>query len=185
MSCSISTSSGSTASGSIVTSRNSRSPVTFTVTMPPPALASTTSFFSCSWAFIISACICWTCFIIWFMFGCLGMRPRLPAGLGLVEDFLRPELVLEAFEQLFLGEDRRRLRRQLAQVVAHVEGSARKRAHRAAHELRVALDLLLREAGVRLEADDEPRAVERRGPRLPEEGAHHLVLLADLVDDRG
>src|SRR2546423_5963366 len=122
--------------------------------MPPPAVASTTSSFSCSWAFIISACICWTCFIIWFMFGCLGMGPRLPAGLGVVEDFLRPELVLEAFEELFLGEDHRRLRRQLAQVVPDVESSARERPHRAAHELGVALDLLLREAGVRLEADE-------------------------------
>jgi hypothetical protein len=28
---------------------------------------------SCSWAFIMSACIFWTCCIIWFMFGCLGM----------------------------------------------------------------------------------------------------------------
>src|SRR2546423_5821074 len=107
--------------------------------MPPPALASTTSSFSCSWAFIISACICWTCFIIWFMFGCLGMGPRLPAGLGLVEDFLRPELVLEAFEELFLGEDRRPLGRQLAQVVADVEGGARESAYGAAHELGVAL----------------------------------------------
>ncbi len=60
----MSTSSGSTASGSIFTSVSSRSPVTFTVTIPPPALASTTSFLSCSWAFTISACICWTCFII-------------------------------------------------------------------------------------------------------------------------
>ena len=69
MSWSSSTSSGSTASGSILSSFSSSSPDTFTVTMPPPALASTTSFFSCSWALAISACICWTCFIIWLRFG--------------------------------------------------------------------------------------------------------------------
>ena len=38
--------------------------------MPPPAEASTTSSFSCSCAFIMSACICWTCFSILLMFGC-------------------------------------------------------------------------------------------------------------------
>ena len=48
MSWSISTSSGSTAPGSIVSSFSSSSPLTFTVTIPPPALASTTSFFSSS-----------------------------------------------------------------------------------------------------------------------------------------
>jgi hypothetical protein len=58
MSWSISTSSGSTASGSIVRSLISSSPLTLTVTMPPPALASTISSLSDSWAFIISACIC-------------------------------------------------------------------------------------------------------------------------------
>src|SRR4051794_11015600 len=179
MSCSISTSSGSTASGSIVTSRSSRSPVTFTVTMPPPALTSTTSFFSCSWAFIISACICWTCFIIWFMFGCLGMRARL-----LVEDFFGPELVLQPLEQLGFRQHDGRLRRQLADVVADVERRARERADRSTYQLIVGLHLLLREAGVGLEADDEARTVDRGGPRLSQERADHLVLLADLVDDR-
>ena len=69
MSCSMSTSSGSTASGSIVSSLSSRSPLILTVTMPPPALASTTSFVSSSWALAMSACIFWTCFIIWLMLG--------------------------------------------------------------------------------------------------------------------
>ncbi len=57
------------ASGLITISFTSRSPETLTVTMPPPAEASTTSSFSCSWAFIISACICWTCLSILFMLG--------------------------------------------------------------------------------------------------------------------
>ena len=70
MSWSSSTSSGSTASGSILSSSTSSSPLTFTVTMPPPALASTVSCLRLSWAFSISACICWTWRIIWFMFGC-------------------------------------------------------------------------------------------------------------------
>jgi hypothetical protein len=37
--------------------------------MPPPALASTTSFLSSSWALAMSACIFWTCFSIAFMLG--------------------------------------------------------------------------------------------------------------------
>ena len=45
---SISTSSGSTASGSMRSSRSCRSPLILTVTMPPPALASTVSFASSS-----------------------------------------------------------------------------------------------------------------------------------------
>ena len=48
MSWSSSTSSGSTPAGSIRTSSTSSSPLTFTVTIPPPALASTVSFFSSS-----------------------------------------------------------------------------------------------------------------------------------------
>ena len=47
-----------------------RSPVIVTVTMPPPAEASIVSLASASWAFIMSACIFWTCLSIWFMFGC-------------------------------------------------------------------------------------------------------------------
>src|SRR6202035_5013261 len=57
MSARISTSSGSTAEGSIRTSLTTRSPLTFTVTMPPPAEASTTSFFSSSCAISMSCCI--------------------------------------------------------------------------------------------------------------------------------
>ena len=40
--------------------------MTFTVTMPPPADASMTSLASSSWALAMSACIFWTCFIIFW-----------------------------------------------------------------------------------------------------------------------
>ena len=76
MSESISTSSGSTAAGSIATDLTSRSPEIFTVTMPPPADASTISSLSCSWAASMSCCIFCTCCIICCMFGmrgCLGI----------------------------------------------------------------------------------------------------------------
>ena len=46
-----------------------RSPETVTVTIPPPAVASTVSSLSFSWAAIISACIFWTCLSICCMFG--------------------------------------------------------------------------------------------------------------------
>src|SRR5206468_1250488 len=59
-----STSSGSTAAGSMRTSLTTRSPVTLTVTIPPPADASTSSSLSCSWAAIMSCCIFWTCLSI-------------------------------------------------------------------------------------------------------------------------
>ena len=61
MSWSSSTSSGSTASGSIVIDLITRSPVTLTVTMPPPAEASTISSLSDSWAASMSSCIFWAC----------------------------------------------------------------------------------------------------------------------------
>ena len=54
-------SSGSIASGAILISRRCMSPVIVTLTMPPPALASTVSLLSSSCAFAISACICWAC----------------------------------------------------------------------------------------------------------------------------
>ena len=61
MSCSSSTSSGSTACGSIVIELMTRSPVTWTLTIPPPAEASTTSSLSDSWAASMSSCIFWAC----------------------------------------------------------------------------------------------------------------------------
>jgi hypothetical protein len=53
MSSSISGSSGSIAFGSILISRISPPPVATTLTMPPPAVASTVSVLSSSWAFCI------------------------------------------------------------------------------------------------------------------------------------
>ena len=76
ISASISASSGSIASGSIVISRRVRSPPIFTLTMPPPALASTTSSFSCSCAFSICACISCACFIRAFTSKPPGPPPR-------------------------------------------------------------------------------------------------------------
>jgi len=49
--------------GSIVIERSVRSPPMITLTMPPPALASTVSSFSFSCACSICSCICWACFI--------------------------------------------------------------------------------------------------------------------------
>ena len=63
ISASISASSGSIASGSMTISRRVRSPPIFTLTMPPPALASTTSSLSGSCACSIWLCICCACFI--------------------------------------------------------------------------------------------------------------------------
>ena len=59
MSCSISTSSGSTASGSIVRLSRRMSPVIATLTMPPPDDAST----FCSLSF--SCASCWAASIAW------------------------------------------------------------------------------------------------------------------------
>src|SRR2546423_6203382 len=66
MSASMSGSSGSIALGSILISVISSPPVALTVTMPPPAEASTVSWASSSWAFDICSCICCTCWSIFF-----------------------------------------------------------------------------------------------------------------------
>ena len=67
------------------------------------------------------------------------------------------------------------------------ERRAGERAHGASHELRVALDLLLREAGVRREARTSNRRAARAlvgQARRPRNGSpDHPALLADLVDD--
>ena len=63
ISCSISTSSGSTASGSMVRAVTCLLPLTDAVTAPPPAEADYVLLSSSSWVFIISSCIFWACFI--------------------------------------------------------------------------------------------------------------------------
>ena len=63
MSCSISTSSGSTASGSIVSVMSSRLPLTSAVTTPPPAEAEYVLASSSSCIFSMSCCIFCACFI--------------------------------------------------------------------------------------------------------------------------
>ncbi len=45
---------------------SSMAPVTWTVTMPPPAEASTISLARSSCILAMSACIFWTCFIIFW-----------------------------------------------------------------------------------------------------------------------
>ena len=65
---SISTSSGSTALGSISTVRTSPAPVITTRTAPPPAVASSVVSFSSSWACAIWVCICCAILAIWPMF---------------------------------------------------------------------------------------------------------------------
>src|SRR5699024_8331166 len=67
-SCSISTSSGSTASSLILTSRIFLLPSAMTVTMPPPTDASNSISNNSSCAFIIFFCIFCICFIILPMF---------------------------------------------------------------------------------------------------------------------
>ena len=113
MSWSISTSSGSIASGSIVSSSSRRSPLILTLTMPPPALASTISSLSFSCASAMSACICWTCFIIAFRSMPAGPPPlpvlrvvmRLASSLSVRRsiDLLGVELALELLDELVVG----------------------------------------------------------------------------------
>ena len=75
---SISGSSGSIALGSIVIPTISPPPVAFTVTMPPPADASTISLAASSCACCIWDCICWACCISLLMSNLLIWSPRLP-----------------------------------------------------------------------------------------------------------
>src|SRR5688572_9363129 len=66
--------------------------------MPPPALASTTSSASCSWALAISACICWACLSSAFM-----SKPPGPPPLA-IGHFLGVELALQPLDQIFLAD---------------------------------------------------------------------------------
>src|SRR4029453_4883852 len=75
---SISTSSGSSASGSIETDSTVWSPLTLAVTTPPPAVPSTTSSASWAWVFSISRCIFCSCLSIW-----LGLNPPLGMPIAL------------------------------------------------------------------------------------------------------
>src|SRR5690242_20472113 len=101
MSWSSSTSSGSTASGSIVIDLTTRSPVTWTLTIPPPAEASTTSSLSDSWAAIMSSCIFWACLSSCCM---LGAEASVLALLVVVEYFLGVELLHQSFHELLMGQ---------------------------------------------------------------------------------
>src|SRR3954462_12336024 len=100
---SISTSSGSTASGSITRLSMRMSPVMTILTVPPPVLASTFSDLSASWA---SCCLasmaCASASIFWRLGGC-GMSGLL---LGVRRKLLRVELVLESLYQIVVGKCR-------------------------------------------------------------------------------
>ena len=60
------------------------SPLTTTLTIPPPADACTVSSLSDSWAATMSCCIFCTCLSIWAMFGWWGISrpPAAPAGVS-------------------------------------------------------------------------------------------------------
>ena len=112
MSSSSSGSSGSIAFGSILISLISPPPVALTVTIPPPADASTVSFFSSSWACCICACIC--CDLLHHL---VQVHAHSSAHLARVEGFLHQ------LDDLFLAR-RLVLRRlvALAAVLADLEG---------------------------------------------------------------
>ena len=103
MSSSISGSSGSIALGSILISLISPAPVALTVTMPPPAVASTVSFASSSCAFCICSCICCTCCISLFM-----SMPSMPVVL--LVPLARVEGLLHQLDDLLLARAARRPR---------------------------------------------------------------------------
>src|SRR3954462_1145224 len=71
--------------------------------MPPPALASTTSSLSCSWACSIWSCICCACFIRAFTSKPPGMPPLAtspsPSEGRPSTDLLRVEFALQLFDQ--------------------------------------------------------------------------------------
>src|SRR5215210_5774897 len=179
MSWSSSTSSGSTAPGSILISCSSSSPVIFTVTMPPPAEASTISCFSCSCAFSISACICCTWRIIAFMSGCLGI------SILVLEYLFGAQLRAQALDQLLLRQHHRLGRAAVpAQLVDDRERAPGQAAHGALNQLAVALGLLLLEDGLLRERHGHAVALERGGPRVGEQRPDHRVLLAHRVGHR-
>src|SRR4051794_12862352 len=135
MSCSRSGSSGSIASRAIAIDLTTRSPDTLTLTIPPPAEASTSSCLRASCASSMSCCIFWTCFIICCMFGGWGIRLSLAflVVFGFGDDLLRVELCHEAGDDLVLRR-RRRLGLRLDRLeVAQLERDLQRPPGEAAH----------------------------------------------------
>src|SRR5262249_19311415 len=99
MSSSSSGSSGSIAFGSILISLISPAPVALTVTMPPPAEASTVSCASSSCTRAICSCICCACLSRAFM-----SKP--PLAMFLFVHLSRVEGLLEQRHQVLLGRRR-------------------------------------------------------------------------------
>src|SRR3954463_9999171 len=169
MSSSTSGSSGSIASGLIFTSVSSPEPVAFTVTIPPPAEASTTSVFASSCACASCSCIWAACFI--------SLLKSIPISGSLTVEFVGVECVLEQRDELLLALDL-----GLVGCVPLVGGGraedelereppARHLEQRLAQlgEVLLVLGELAVEVGPRRELDDEPLLLEHDRPRLHEE----------------
>ena len=190
MSCSSSGSSGSMASGAMVIDLTTRSPETLTVTIPPPAEASTSSCLSCSCAASMSACIFWTCLSICCMFGGCGIRAALRlVGLRIVgDDLLGVELRLEACHELVLG-GRLGLGSllELAQLEDHAQRAAGQAAQRVVDRGAVlaAVGHLAVEGVVLGEGDDDLAAAHLDRVRLGEAGGEQAVVGAHGVEDGG
>src|SRR3954454_18991262 len=114
---SISTSSGSTAEGSIVTLTSSCLPVTVTLTTPPPAVPSTRVVSSSPWIRSISCCICCAMrcrLAIPIGSLLLSVRPGQSAGTGRRLQPASAELADLADIRQLIGEDPACLRHEVA-----------------------------------------------------------------------
>src|SRR3954447_9617148 len=189
MSWSSSGSSGSIASGAMVIALTTRSPDTLTLTIPPPAEASTSSCLSASWASSMSCCIFWTCFIICCMFGGWGI-----SGLAFLlvvwtgDDLLGIELCHQARDELVLRGRRRPLvGRELAQLEGHLQRPAGQAAHRRLDHRAMlrGVDHSPFERLSAVEGDDELVVTQVDRARVGERGADELVVGADRVADGG
>src|SRR4051794_39749151 len=169
MSSSTSGSSGSIASGLIFTSVSSPEPVAFTVTIPPPAEASTTSVFASSCACASCSCIWAACFI--------SLLKSIPISGSLTVEFVGVECVLEQRDELLLALELRLVRgaRLLGRGRAEDElerepppGHLEQRIAQLGQVLLVLGELAV-EVGAGGELDDEALLLEDDRPRLHEE----------------
>src|SRR4051812_6664900 len=185
MSWSSSGSSGSMASAAIVIDLTSRSPETTTLTIPPPAEASTVSFLSCSCAATMSCCIFWTCWSILFMFGGWGI------GALLVGDLLGIEFCREARQELVLARSRGAVGGRVVRQLPHAEHGPRRepgdRADGVDERLAVRrrVGILALEALGRAERDGERLPLEYDGNGVRQARAEQAVGLADRVEHGG
>src|SRR5438874_8829477 len=129
MSASSSGSSGSIASGEMVIALISSAPVALTVTIPPPAEASTVSPASSSCAFAICSCISWACFIGFSKAMAMVSAPsgssqcaRSPHAASLFVDLPGVERLLDQRDQILLACGFLLDRLAVAAVRAELEG---------------------------------------------------------------